>query len=79
MVTCPTGSTLRPHSVEEKGSIFRSLQNEVWPLIESGRVRLVIHTTFPLALTAEAHRLMETGSHIRKIVLKVDPDVRPDR
>ena len=66
-----TGSTLRPRSVEEKGSIARALHKEVWPLIESGKVRPIIHATFPLASAAEAHRLMETGSHIGKIVLEV--------
>ena len=65
-----TGSTLRPRSVEEKGSIIRALHKEVWPLIESGQVRPVVHATFPLALAAEAHRLMESGSHIGKIVLE---------
>src|SRR2546426_10231604 len=65
-----TGSTLRPRSIDEKGSIIRALHKEVWPLIESGQVRPVIHATFPLALAAEAHRLMETGSHIGKIVLE---------
>ena len=66
-----TGSTLRPRSVEEKGSIARALHQEVWPLIESGRVRPVIHATFPLASAGEAHRLLENGSHIGKIVLEV--------
>jgi putative PIG3 family NAD(P)H quinone oxidoreductase len=66
-----TGSTLRPRSVEEKGSIARALHQEVWPLIESGRVRPVVHATFPLASAAEAHRLLESGSHIGKIVLVV--------
>jgi NADPH:quinone reductase-like Zn-dependent oxidoreductase len=66
-----TGSTLRTRSVEEKGAIARALHKEVWPLIESGQVRPVIHATFPPALAAEAHRLMETGSHIGKIVLEV--------
>ena len=74
-----TGSTLRPRGVEEKSSIVRALHKEVWPLIESGHVRPVIHTTFPLALAAEAHRLMETGSHIGKIVLKVSPYIHPER
>src|SRR6266567_1455526 len=66
-----TGSTLRPRSVEEKGAIARAVHNEVWPLIESGQVRPVIHATFPLAKAAEAHRLMESGSHIGKIILQV--------
>jgi putative PIG3 family NAD(P)H quinone oxidoreductase len=74
-----TGSTLRPRSIEEKGSIARALHKEVWPLIEGGKLRPIIHATFPLALAAEAHRLMETGSHIGKIVLEVDSGTRSDR
>jgi putative PIG3 family NAD(P)H quinone oxidoreductase len=74
-----TGSTLRPRSVEEKGAIARALHKEIWPLIESGQVRPVIHATFPLASAAEAHRLLEAGSHIGKIVLQVDPGINPDR
>ena len=66
-----SGSTLRPRSVEEKGAIARAVYKEVWPLIESGQVRPVIHATFPLASAAEAHQLMETGSHIGKIILRV--------
>jgi NADPH:quinone reductase-like Zn-dependent oxidoreductase len=66
-----TGSTLRPRPVEEKGAIARALRAEVWPLLEKGRVRPVIHATFPLAQAAEAHRLMESSQHIGKIVLTV--------
>ena len=66
-----TGSTLRPRSIEEKGAIARAVHKEVWPLIEAGRVRPVVHATFPLAAAAEAHRLMESGSHIGKIILEV--------
>ena len=66
-----TGSTLRPRSIEEKGAIARAVHKEVWALIESGRVRPVVHSTFPLAAAAEAHRLMESGSHIGKIILEV--------
>ncbi|MGD8896955.1 MAG: NAD(P)H-quinone oxidoreductase [Acidobacteriota bacterium] len=64
-----TGSTLRPRSVEEKGRIARALEREVWPLLESGEVAPVIQTTFPLAEAAEAHRLLESGTHIGKLVL----------
>jgi NADPH2:quinone reductase len=64
-----TGSTLRPRSVAEKGAIAAALQAEVWPLIEAGRVRPVIHATFPLAQAAEAHALMESSAHVGKIVL----------
>jgi NADPH:quinone reductase len=64
-----TGSTLRPRTVAEKGSIARALHANVWPLLESGRVAPVIHATFPLARAADAHRLMESSAHIGKIVL----------
>ncbi|MGO1074072.1 NAD(P)H-quinone oxidoreductase [Inquilinus sp. CA228] len=64
-----TGSTLRPRSIAEKGAIAAALQAEVWPLIEAGRVRPVIHATFPLAQAAEAHALMESSAHVGKIVL----------
>jgi putative PIG3 family NAD(P)H quinone oxidoreductase len=64
-----TGSTLRPRSVEEKGRIARALEERVWPLIEAGRVRPVVHATFPLDGAADAHRMMESGEHVGKIVL----------
>lgn len=64
-----TGSTLRPRSVAEKGAIAAALQAEVWPLIEAGRIRPVLHATFPLAQAAEAHALMESSAHVGKIVL----------
>ena len=64
-----TGSTLRPRSVEEKGAIAAALRREVWPLLESGRVKPIVYRTFPLREAAEAHRLMESSEHIGKIVL----------
>lgn len=64
-----TGSTLRPRSVEEKGAIARALEAEVWPMLAEGRVRPLIHDTFPLADAAKAHALMESSAHIGKIVL----------
>jgi NADPH:quinone reductase len=64
-----TGSTLRPRSVKEKGDIADALRREVWPLLERGTVRPVIHATFPLAEAAAAHRLMESSTHIGKLVL----------
>jgi putative PIG3 family NAD(P)H quinone oxidoreductase len=64
-----TGSTLRPRTVEEKSEIARALEAEIWPLIEAGRVRPVIDTVLPLAQAADAHRRMEAGLHIGKIVL----------
>jgi NADPH2:quinone reductase len=66
-----TGSALRPRPVEFKGAIARSLREKVWPLIESGKIRAVIHETFPLAEAARAHELMESSAHIGKIVLTV--------
>ncbi|MNS41895.1 hypothetical protein D3C72_742620 [compost metagenome] len=66
-----TGSTLRARSVAEKGAIAAELRERVWPLLADGRVKPVIHRTFPLAEAAEAHRLMEAGTHIGKIVLTV--------
>jgi len=67
-----TGSTLRPRSVAEKGAIAAALRAEVWPLIESGRVRPILDRTYALAEAAEAHRRMERRDHVGKIVLVVD-------
>ena len=67
-----TGSTLRPRSVKEKSEIARALRKEVWPLLDSGTIRPIIHQTFPLEKAADAHRLMESSSHIGKILLKPD-------
>jgi NADPH:quinone reductase len=64
-----TGSTLRPRSVAEKAIIARAVLAEVWPLVSDGRVRPVVHRTFPLGEAAAAHRLMETSDHIGKILL----------
>ena len=66
-----TGSTLRPRSIAEKGGIARELEARVWPLIEAGKVRPVISRTFPLADAASAHALMESSTHIGKIMLEV--------
>lgn len=64
-----TGSTLRPRSIEEKAAIAASLRAQIWPLIEAGRVRPVIHATFSLDEAQAAHRELEAGQHIGKIVL----------
>jgi putative PIG3 family NAD(P)H quinone oxidoreductase len=66
-----TGSTLRTRSVEEKGALAESVYQHVWPLFESGAVRVIVHQTFPLLHAAEAHRLMESSRHVGKIVLQV--------
>jgi putative PIG3 family NAD(P)H quinone oxidoreductase len=64
-----SGSTLRARSVEFKGAIARNLKDKVWPLVEAGEIRPVVHQTFALAEAAAAHRLMESSAHIGKIVL----------
>jgi putative PIG3 family NAD(P)H quinone oxidoreductase len=64
-----TGSTLRPRSVAEKGAIARAVHEHVWPLFESGAMRVVVHATFPLAGAADAHRVMESSAHTGKLVL----------
>ena len=67
-----TGSTLRPRSVKEKAEIARALRKKVWPLMDSGTIRPIIHQTFPLEKAADAHQLMESSNHIGKILLKPD-------
>ena len=64
-----TGSTLRPRSVEYKSHLARALRETVWPLLEAGRIKPVIHRVFPAAQAAEAHALMESSTHVGKIVL----------
>jgi NADPH:quinone reductase len=66
-----TGSTLRPRTVEEKGAIARELEEHVWPLLERGEVRPIVHRTLPLSKASEAHRLLEAGDVIGKLVLTV--------
>jgi NADPH2:quinone reductase len=64
-----TGSTLRPRPVEFKAQIAASLRETVWPWLESGVVKPVIHQVFPAADAARAHELMESNQHIGKLVL----------
>jgi NADPH2:quinone reductase len=66
-----TGSTLRARSVAEKAAIAGAVHEHVWPLFESGAVRVLVHATFPLTQASEAHRLMESSAHIGKLVLVV--------
>jgi len=63
------GSTLRPRPVAFKAAIARNLEDKIWPLISEGRIKPVIHETFPLANAAAAHSLMESSAHIGKIML----------
>ena len=75
-----TGSTLRPRPLEFKTAIARALKEKVWPLLESGAIRPVIHSTFAAvdaknvtgSQAAQAHSLMESNQHIGKIVLTWD-------
>jgi NADPH:quinone reductase len=66
-----TGSTLRTRTVAQKAEVAAAVRKNIWPLLSAGRVRPVIHATFPLAEAGEAHRLMETSNHIGKIVLTI--------
>lgn len=66
-----TGSTMRARSVEFKSQIADELQSEVWPLIEAGKVKPIIHSVFNLEDAKDAHSLMESNAHIGKIVLKI--------
>lgn len=66
-----TGSTMRPRTAAQKGAIASELLAKVWPVLDAGRCPPVIHATFPLAQAAEAHRLMESSTHIGKIMLTV--------
>jgi NADPH:quinone reductase len=67
-----TGSTLRPRSVEEKSSIANALREHIWPLLESHKIKIVVHKIFPLCQVAEAHRMMERSEHAGKIVLSFE-------
>jgi NADPH2:quinone reductase len=65
-----TGSTLRPRPVAFKSAIASALRAKVWPLIEAGGVRPMIHRVFDAAQAGAAHALMETSAHVGKIVLR---------
>ncbi|MYM75757.1 zinc-binding dehydrogenase [Duganella sp. FT134W] len=66
-----TGSTLRPRSAEFKGAIAKKLKERVWPMLAERKIKPVIHTVFPLEQAAAAHALMESSSHVGKIMLQV--------
>jgi putative PIG3 family NAD(P)H quinone oxidoreductase len=67
-----TGSTLRIRTPAEKGAIAAALEQHVWPLLEAGRVRPLVDTTLPLARAADAHRRLEAGTIVGKVVLTVE-------
>lgn len=66
-----TGSTMRPRTADEKRAIRDELVEQVWPLIESGKIAPVINRVFTLEEVADAHRLMESSNHVGKIVMTV--------
>jgi NADPH2:quinone reductase len=66
-----TGSTMRPRTTAQKGAIATALREKVWPALDAGRCGPVIHKVFPLAEAAAAHALMESSTHIGKIMLRV--------
>lgn len=65
-----TGSTLRPRPLAFKAAIAAALRAQVWPLLEAGRVKPIVHKVFDAADAAQAHALMESGSHVGKIMLR---------
>lgn len=65
-----TGSTLRPRTIAEKGAIARALEREVWPLFGRGVVKPIVHAEYPLARAADAHRDLEAGRVIGKLLLR---------
>lgn len=66
-----TGSTLRPRSADEKARLAAEVERVVWPWIAQGKVRVLIDQCFPLAEAAAAHRYLEQGSHLGKVVLEM--------
>lgn len=68
-----TGSTLRPRSSIEKGKLATSLKTRVWPLLNSGQLRPVIDKVFNFNDVADAHRYLEAGQHIGKVMLQMEP------
>jgi NADPH2:quinone reductase len=66
-----TGSTLRPRPVSFKAAIAQNLRSKVWPLLEAGKIKPVVFKTFALADASQAHTLMESSTHVGKIMLTV--------
>jgi NADPH:quinone reductase-like Zn-dependent oxidoreductase len=64
-----SGTTLRARPLEEKAAIVQGVRDQVWPLIEQGRIRPVIHGSVPLRDAAQAHRIVESSEHIGKVLL----------
>lgn len=69
------GSTLRPQSAAYKGRIARDLMEQVWPLLEDGRIKTLIHQVLPMEEVANAHEILDQNLQIGKVVLRVDPQL----
>ena len=69
-----TGSTLRPRTLNQKAEIASKLQTHVWPLFESTKIRVVVDSCFSLEQVAQAHMLMESSTHIGKIILRLSDE-----
>ena len=67
-----TGSTLRTRPTAYKNEIARQLEEKVWPLIAAGTIKPMVNAVFPLAQAAQAHALMESSTHIGKILLSLE-------
>ncbi|MEI9696642.1 NAD(P)H-quinone oxidoreductase [Moellerella wisconsensis] len=67
-----TGSTMRSRNIQEKSQIAQQIKQQVWPLVQQGKIQPIINKTYPLDQAADAHRFMESGDLIGKIVLVVD-------
>ena len=64
-----TGSTLRPRNLAQKTEVAKALLEKVWPLLDSGAVKPLVHATFPMEQTRAAHELMESSAHLGKIIV----------
>lgn len=69
-----TGSTLRPQSDAAKAEIAEELRKQMWPMLSCGTIKVTLDSEFDLKGAAEAHRRMESSTHIGKIVLRVADD-----
>jgi NADPH2:quinone reductase len=67
-----TGSMLRSREIEFKSAIARSLEQHIWPLLASGKIKPVIHAVFPAQEAVKAHTLMESSEHVGKIILNFE-------
>ncbi|WP_419731110.1 NAD(P)H-quinone oxidoreductase [Lichenicola sp.] len=74
-----TGTTMRPRTPAFKAEIAEALRQNVWPLLDAGTVRPILHRVFPMAEVAAAHRMMEQGDHSGRIILDMTTGAAPER